>query len=60
MVDFARILAKDTYHLRVDFYEINGRMYVGEMTFFDGGGFCSFTPDKYNRILGDWIKLPID
>ena len=60
MVDFARILAKDTYHLRVDFYEINGRMYVGEMTFFDGGGFCPFVPDKYNRILGDWIKLPID
>ncbi len=60
MVGFARILAKDTYHLRVDFYEVNGRMYVGEMTFFDGGGFCPFTPAKYNQILGDWIKLPTD
>ncbi len=58
MVEFSRILAKDTYHLRVDFYEINGRMYVGEMTFFDGAGFAPFTPEKYNRILGDWITLP--
>lgn len=60
MVEMARILAKDTYHLRVDFYEVNGKVYVGEMTFFDGGGFVAFDPEKYNRILGDWINLPID
>lgn len=60
MVEFARILAKDTYHLRVDFYELGDRLYVGEMTFFDGGGFCPFSPRKYNRIIGNWIKLPID
>lgn len=60
MVEFSQILAKDTYHLRVDFYEVNGSLYVGEMTFFDGGGFCSFSPLKYNKIIGDWIKLPID
>lgn len=60
MVEMARVLAKDTYHLRVDFYEVDGRVYVGEMTFFDGGGFAGFAPEKYNRILGEWIKLPID
>lgn len=60
MVEMARVLAKDTYHLRVDFYEVNGKVYVGEMTFFDGGGFVAFDPEKYNRILGDWINLPID
>ena len=60
MIEFSKILSQDTYHLRVDFYEVNGKMFVGEMTFFDGGGFCPFTPLKYNKILGDWIKLPID
>lgn len=60
MVELSRILAKDTYHLRVDFYEIGNKIYVGELTFFDGGGFAPFTPEKYNRILGDWIKLPTD
>lgn len=58
MVEFSRILAKDTYHLRVDFYEVNGLIYVGEMTFFEGAGFCAFTPEKYNCILGDWIAIP--
>lgn len=60
MVELARKLAKNTYHLRVDFYEINGRVYIGELTFFEGSGYCEFTPDKYNRIFGDWIKLPFE
>ena len=60
MAELACVLAKGTCHLRVDFYEVDNRLYVGELTFYDGAGFCEFTPDKYNRILGDWIKLPID
>ena len=60
MINLSRILSKSTYHLRVDFYEVDDRVYCGELTFFDGGGLHPFTPEKYNRILGDWIKLPID
>lgn len=60
MINLSRILSKSTYHLRVDFYEVNAQVYCGELTFFDGGGLHPFTPEKYNRILGDWIKLPID
>ena len=60
MLRLARIFAKDTYHLRVDFYEIKNQVYVGEFTFFEGSGFCEFIPEKYNKLLGDWIHLPID
>lgn len=60
MKELCRILAKDTYHLRVDFYEIEGKILVGELTFYEAGGYCEFKPEKYNKILGDWIKLPID
>lgn len=60
MIEIARILASDTIHVRVDFYEVEGKVYVGELTFFDGGGFAGFNPEKYNEILGSWIKLPID
>ena len=60
MIRLCRIFAKDTYHLRVDFYEVNGQVYCGEFTFFEAGGFCEFIPEKYNRVLGDWIILPID
>lgn len=60
MIEISRELAKGTHYLRVDFYEVRNKLYVGELTFYHCGGFCEFTPEKYNRIIGDWIKLPID
>lgn len=60
MIEFSRILSKGTLKLRVDFYEIEGKLYVGELTFFDSGGFDVFDPSFYNKTFGDWIKLPID
>ena len=51
-------LAKDTVELRVDFYEVNGKAYFGEMTFFDGSGFDEFHPEEWDKKFGDMIKLP--
>lgn len=58
MKKLATDLSKGIPHLRVDFYEIDGQIFVGELTFSDGGGYALFTPEKYNRIFGEWIKLP--
>lgn len=58
MVSLARLLSKNTYHLRVDFYEIEGKIYVGELTFHEDAGFCSFKPESWNYILGSWITIP--
>lgn len=55
MKNAAALLAQGTPQLRVDFYEINGQYYFGEMTFFHCGGFANFTPDRWNKIFGDWI-----
>ena len=60
MVETSRKLSKNTYHLRVDFYETAETYYVGELTFYEACGFCSFRPDIWNKVLGEWIKLPID
>lgn len=60
MCQYSRILSENTYFLRVDFYEVGHKCYLGEITFFENGGWCKFIPEKYNRLLGDWIKLPID
>ena len=60
MQSICRMISKNINHLRVDFYECNGRIYVGEMTFYEAAGYCNFEPSKWNIILGDWIKLPID
>lgn len=58
MIELAEKLSKDTIVLRVDFYEVNGKIYFGELTFFDASGFDSFEPDYYDKIFGDMIKLP--
>ena len=58
MVALAEKLAKDIPFVRVDFYEVNGRTYFGELTFYPGAGFEEFTPSEWDRTLGDWIHLP--
>lgn len=44
--------------LRVDFYEVDGKIYFGELTFSHWGGMMPFEPDEWDRKLGDWIELP--
>ena len=58
MKEAAATLSRGVPFLRVDFYEVNGRMYFGELTFFPASGFCPFTPDEWNDRLGDKIPLP--
>lgn len=60
MIDFSKSLSSDTIFLRVDFFEVEEQLFVGELTLEEGGGFCEFTPNQWNEILGCWIKLPID
>lgn len=57
MVSFARKLAQGTKHLRVDFYEANGALYSGELTFFHCGGFQPFHTPQWEPVLGSWICL---
>ncbi len=58
MIELAEKLSAGIPFLRVDFYEINGRIYLGELTFFPGGGFEEFDPTEKDLELGDLIKLP--
>jgi len=58
MLELSRILSKDIPFLRVDMYEINGRVYVGEMTFYSWAGFEPFHPEKWDYIFGEWLEIP--
>lgn len=58
MKRLASILSEGTPQLRVDFYEVDGRVYFGEMTFFHCSGMEKFHPEEWNRIFGDWVILP--
>ena len=57
MLALAEKLAKGTKFLRVDLYQIDGRIYFGELTFFPASGLGKFKPEKWDRILGSWIDL---
>lgn len=58
MKALASALSEGIPHLRVDFYECNGRLYLGELTFYHWGGFVPFEPNEWDDILGSWINLP--
>ena len=58
MMELAKQLSKDIPQVRVDFYNIKGKIYFGELTFFPGSGMEKFSPQKWDRIMGDWIELP--
>lgn len=57
MVEIAQALAKGVPHLRVDLYLSQGRIYFGELTFFDGSGFDEIAPVEWDYRLGEWLKL---
>lgn len=50
-------IAKDFDYVRVDFYDVDGKLYYGEVTFFHGGGNDIFTPKEYDLIYGEKLKL---
>lgn len=58
MKRLAGILSQGTPQLRVDFYEVNGKIYFGEMTFFHCSGFEGFHPKEWDKTFGDWVVLP--
>ena len=58
MKRLAAILSKDMPHVRVDFYDINGKIYFGELTFFHWSGFTPFRPIEWDYKFGEKIILP--
>lgn len=52
-------LAKDIPFVRIDLYEVKGKVYFGEITFYPASGFGTFTPSEWNLKLGEMIKLEV-
>ncbi len=59
MLALASTISEGLVHARIDFYDINGIIYFGEITFYHFSGLEAFEPEQYDRVFGDWIKLPI-
>ncbi len=57
MRNIAEKLAQGTIHLRVDLYEVNDKIYFGEMTFYHWSGCVPFEPKEWDYYLGSLLQL---
>lgn len=58
MKEVASKLSKGLPHVRIDLYEVKGKVYFGEYTFYHHGGCTPFHPQKWDEVFGSWIILP--
>lgn len=59
MKGLAGKLSKGIPQIRVDFYEVNDRVYFGELTFSHWSGMKPFKPKEWDYTFGEWIRLPM-
>lgn len=57
MLEIASTLSQGFSFLRVDLYEVEGKVYFGELTFHHGNGVEPFKPDEYDTIMGNCLHL---
>lgn len=56
MKSIVEILSEEFPHVRVDMYNIEGRIYFGELTFFNASGYMKYNPDSADYVFGKkWI-----
>lgn len=59
MKKIAKQLSIGIPFVRIDLYEVNGRVYFGEYTFYHHGGIVPFHPEEWDFKLGSWISLSV-
>jgi hypothetical protein len=59
MLEVAQKLSAPFPVVRVDLYNLAGRIVFGEMTFTSLGGLMNFYTDDFLRMTGGMIKLPV-
>lgn len=58
MIEISRRLSQGFPHVRVDLYNIDGRIYFGELTFFHWSGLTPFVPEEWDYKFGSWLHIP--
>lgn len=57
MLFISKEIAKDMSFVRVDFFEVNNKIYLGEITLYPSSGFEAFVPESFDNILGNILEL---
>lgn len=58
MIRIAEKLSEGFPHMRVDLYNIYGKIYFGEMTLHHASGMSPFKPESWDYTFGEWLELP--
>jgi hypothetical protein len=59
MIQIAEKIAEQFKYVRVDFYDVDSKLYFGEITQCHGGGFDQILPVAYDYKFGEMIDLPL-
>lgn len=57
MISIAEKLSDSFKFLRVDLYNIKGKIYFGELTFYPAAGMGTFVPEEWDGKLGTLLKI---
>lgn len=57
MKRIAKELSKPFTFVRVDLYQVGGKVYFGELTFFPAGGAPDFVPKEYDEVVGNMWNI---
>jgi hypothetical protein len=57
MIALSQVLAKPFDYVRVDWYDVEGKLYFGELTFHHDGGYRPILPKEWDLKLGDKLVL---
>lgn len=57
MIEYSKKLSEEFKYVRVDFYEINGEIYLGELTFTPNSGYLKFKNRETDEKFGKWLRL---
>ena len=59
LILLAEKIARDLVFARVDFYDIEGKIYFGEVTLYPGAGTEEFSPQEWDYKIGSMLELPL-
>lgn len=57
MIKIAESLSNGCKFVRVDLYDVKGKIYFGELTFYPAAGLGEFVPEEWNEKIGDFINI---
>lgn len=57
MVELGNKIASIFKYVRVDFYDVDGKLYFGEITLYHGSGYDTFFPKEYDEYFGNMLQL---